>query len=169
MKSRVLIGATSKSLYSVCAWIDVNVTESFVIVSDDLQHGKYAVHTFLSNIITTLISRHPRIRAIDFFSDGTANLFKQKFLFSNLTFLQELFNIHLSWNLFATSHGKGAVDGIWGEVKRRVWLANLAGDPISDAESFFRVAAAQCKKIEVLFMAAGDIQKCQSQLDERWQ
>ena len=48
-------------------------------------------------------------------------------------------------------------------------MANLAGDPVSDAESFFRVAAAQCKKIEVLFMAAGDIQKCQSQLDECWQ
>ena len=48
-------------------------------------------------------------------------------------------------------------------------MENLAGDPVSDAESFFRIAAAQCKKIEVLFMAAGDIQKCQSQLDEHWQ
>ena len=28
---------------------------------------------------------------------------------------------NIRWNFFATSHGKGAVDGVGGVLKRRVW------------------------------------------------
>jgi len=31
------------------------------------------------------------------------------------------YNFKIIWNFFATSHGKGAVDGIGGTVKRTVW------------------------------------------------
>ena len=37
--------------------------------------------------------------------------------------LQEKHHIHIHWNFFATSHGKGPVDGIGGAVKRYVWTA----------------------------------------------
>ena len=83
----------------------------------------------------------------NYIHDGASSQFKQKYMFTNLTFLQEIYDVSITWNFFATSHGKGAVDGIGGDVKRRVWLANLTGDRASDAESFARIAVKHCKKL----------------------
>lgn len=33
------------------------------------------------------------------------------------------FKMKIDWNFFATSHGKGAVDGIGATVKRGIWNA----------------------------------------------
>ena len=95
------------TLFTVCAWVNKDTVDSGVIVSDDLQHGKFAVHTFLVEIISSLKEKYPSVEKIEFFSDGAASQFKQKFLFSNLSFLQEMFHIQISWHFFATSHGKG--------------------------------------------------------------
>jgi len=49
---------------------------------------------------------------VQFFSDGAASQFKQKFLFIDLTSLKEEYKFDtVMWNFFATRHGKGAVDG----------------------------------------------------------
>ena len=58
------------------------------------------------------------VRVTDVFSDGPSSQFKPKFLFSNLKAWEDEHGITLKWNFFATSHGKGVVDGI---VKRAVW------------------------------------------------
>ena len=42
-------------------------------------------------------------------------------MFSNLTAWEEDYSINIIWNFFATSHGKGAVDGIDSTVKRLIW------------------------------------------------
>jgi hypothetical protein len=89
-------------------------------------------------------------------------------MFTNLTFLQEIYDVSITWNFFATSHGKGAVDGIGGDVKRRVWLANLTGDRASDAESFARIAAKHCKKTEVQLVLASEIMEGTAALEDRW-
>ena len=60
-------------------------------------------------------------RKISVFSDGASSQFKQWFLFSNLHLWEAEFGVKLTWNLSATSHGKGVVDGIGGTVKRTVW------------------------------------------------
>lgn len=50
--------------------------------------------------------------------------------------------VHIQWNYFATSHGKGVVDGISGSLKRLVQNAVLSRKlpPIVHAQSFFQVA-----------------------------
>lgn len=59
--------------------------------------------------------------ALEFFSDGAASQFKQHYLFSNLGWFKESYSLdELTWNFFATSHGKGAVDGVGGAIKRLV-------------------------------------------------
>ena len=45
-----------------------------------------------------------------FFSDGATSQFKQRYLFSNLHSWEMEHDIELSWNFFATSHGKGVVE-----------------------------------------------------------
>ena len=49
-----------------------------------------------------------------FFFDGAACQLKQRFTLREITQLET----NLSWNFSATSHGKGAVDGIGGTLKR---------------------------------------------------
>lgn len=73
------------------------------------------------------------------------------------------------WHFFATSHGKGAVDGIGGEVKRTVWKANLAGDPVSDAKSFVKVASKHCHKIGIHLIEATEISSRRSALENQWE
>ena len=65
------------TLFTVCTWIDSDTTESSVIVSDDMIHGKLAVGWFLGKILENLKAKHPTVE-IDFFSDGVSSQFKQK-------------------------------------------------------------------------------------------
>ena len=75
-----------------------------VIVSDSLHHDKYAVNVFLSQIFQHLDENVRPFESIVMFSDGASSQFKQRFLFYSLT----LINRDITWNFFATSHGKGA-------------------------------------------------------------
>ena len=58
---------------------------------------------------------------IDISSDGAAQHFKQKYMFLWVTSLLECKGIHISWHFFPTAHGKGAVDGVGGTIKRSVF------------------------------------------------
>ena len=53
-----VIGISHKSC-TLCVHIDNSTTESFVIVSDGMGHGKLAVNCFLANIIRSLKAKHP--------------------------------------------------------------------------------------------------------------
>ena len=47
--------------------------------------------------------------------------FKNKYIFCFISVeISALYNMHISWNFFDTSHGKGTVDGIEGTIKRTV-------------------------------------------------
>ena len=48
---------------------------------------------------------------------------KKRFTAAAMILLQKKHQIHIHWNVFATSHSKGLVDGIGpgGAVKRYVW------------------------------------------------
>ncbi|GBM98742.1 hypothetical protein AVEN_108071-1 [Araneus ventricosus] len=76
-----------------------------------------------------------QIKAVSIFGSQ----FKQRYLFTNQTFMEEQYNANVSWSFLATSHGKGAVDGIGGTVKRLVWSNILAGKLIT-AKDFVEIA-----------------------------
>ena len=92
--------------------------ESIVIVSDDLDHSKQSIYTYMQYILNHLKAKCPNIKILDVFSDGAGS---QKYLSSNLYSWEKDHKINIHWNSFATSHGKGVVDGIGGTVKRAVW------------------------------------------------
>jgi hypothetical protein len=72
----------------------------------------------------------------------------------------------ITWNFFATSHGKGAVDGIGGSVKRLVRTQVLSGGThIQTAQQF---AQTKCSGITLLHCCSTDIEAMKSELDERW-
>ena len=71
--------------------------------------------------------------------------------------------------LFETAHGKVAVNGVGGAVKRAVWRAILQDRAvIGSAEEFARVAESECLKVNVIYIPKGNIAQAKEQLLERW-
>ena len=85
-----------------------------MFISDDHNHTKYSVYVFIQRIIK---QKYPCIEQLDIFIDGASSQFKQRFLFSNLYAWEQEHGFKFKWHFFATSHGKGVVDGIEGTVK----------------------------------------------------
>ena len=121
-------------------WYRDTGSESFAIVSDTLDHSKNTVFPFtfkLLQSINTLFGLN--IKTIDIWTDGPTSQFKNQYLFHIVgKIFPDLFrHWKINWNYFATSHGKGAVDGIGGSIKRlaeRIVKSRLC--IIKDAESF---------------------------------
>ena len=65
------------TIFTVHAWINEEMNLSIVIVSDDLNHTKYSVYTFMQFIFICLKEKYVSIETIDIFSDGAASQFKQ--------------------------------------------------------------------------------------------
>ena len=62
---------------------------------------------------------------IVYFSDGAASQYKNRKNFINLCHHEADFNVSAEWHFSATSHGKGACDGLGGTVKRLAAKASL--------------------------------------------
>ena len=58
------------------------------------------------------------VKTLYIWSDVPSRQFKNRFTAASIPWLQEKHKLRICWNFFATSHGKGPVDGIGGVVKR---------------------------------------------------
>ena len=90
------------------------------IMSDSVDHSKAAVCCFLDSIFNDLISENSKNLQINLWSDGPASQFKNRFMAAFLLHRSTNFKV-ITWNFFATSHGKGAIDGVGGSLKRSAW------------------------------------------------
>ncbi len=97
---------TQLSLFTAHVWAQSS-TYPIVIISDDPSHNKYTVAKCLEHILTHLKILLPSLKEVAVFSDGSACQFKQRYLFKNLSHLAKDFGLELSWNFFASYHGKG--------------------------------------------------------------
>ena len=141
-----------------------------VIVSSNLTHTKYSIFVFMQYIFQYLKEHFPLVKTVNVFSDGPSSQFKQKYLFSNLSTWQEEFDIELKWNFFATSHGKGVVDGIGGSVKRAVWRHVRSEQVhVSNAQQYSDVARERCPQIHVHYISKEDIDRHQDFLNKKWE
>ena len=84
-----------------------------MIVSDCMQHNTVAFHLFQKKFITVLKARLPSFpQRIYYFSDGAAAQYKNCKNFINLCYHETDFGLPADWHFSATSHGKGACDGV---------------------------------------------------------
>ena len=84
-----------------------------------MNHDTVAVHLFQRKLISFLknaLAFFPL--KIIYFSDGAASQYKNLKNFINLCSHQADFGISIEWHFSATSHGKGACDGLGDTVKR---------------------------------------------------
>ncbi|CAF1442626.1 unnamed protein product [Didymodactylos carnosus] len=128
-------------------------------------HDKFVVKSAIEIILNELKTHVPNLKQIDFFSDGAASQFKQRFMFRNLIQIAHEYKIALSWNFFATSHGKGVADGLGGTVKRLVWSAALSGDNCKSAKDFVKLAQQKTKKIIIIEITKNDIDNSKLKLE----
>ena len=150
------------TLFTVCAWEKGGV-HSLVIVSDYLHHDKYAVNKFLKTIFQWLDSEIKRFKEIVMFSDGAASQFKQRFLLCSLTLMDR----PIIWNFFATSHGKGPVDGIGGTAKRVVAKEVMSGKAeVQTSQQFANVAQSKCPNMTIVHVDKTDIVESIAELDK---
>ena len=98
----------------------------FVVISESLHHDTIAVFQFQKTLLSYLKEVLPRKpKKIIYFSDGAASQYKNRKNFLNLCCHKSDFGINAEWHFSATSHGKGACDGVGGTVKRLTAKASL--------------------------------------------
>lgn len=157
------------TVFTACAWLAGGKRCSFAIVSDVLRHDKYAVFACLKKIIMSLTDQVQELKTIKIFSDGAASQFKNRFTLSNLCFMPKDFGVQGEWNFFATSHGKGAVDGVGAVVKRAVWSqVKQRKAEINDARDFVWAASNVVKNINIMHLSEDEIDANRVMLDNRW-
>ena len=105
---------------------------SFVVISDILHHDTVSVYLYQKHLIAHLREALTfSLKQVFYFSDGAAAQYKNRKNFMNLCHHEVDFGIPAQWHFSATSHGKGACDGLGGTVKRLAARASLQR-PVDD-------------------------------------
>lgn len=155
------------TLFTCCFWT-VKGIRSVCFLSDYLNHDKYSVHVYIDKLISLIKSENENITSVSIFSDGSAAQFKNRFLFANLDWFKMAHELeHFEWNFFATSHGKGPVDGLGGSLKRMVRRAVLGRKTaVTNAEHF--VQACSYSTAKVVLVKPSEILEQKDFLNQRW-
>lgn len=142
------------SLFTAAAYHS-GVIHPVVIASDILDHTKETVVCYVSHLLDEIPSS---IRKVEMWSDGPSSQFKNRFIAAALDVLETKYNIKIKWNFFATSHGKGPVDGIGGTLKRVVFeQVKRRVCQVTDAASFVEAAKRSGTSINVLHLTESHI------------
>lgn len=140
----------------------------YACLSDYMMHDKYSVVAFNDAVLKDFQARHPTldVKKINYQSDGCGQHFKQKYM---LCYITTVTGISINWHFTATSHGKGAVDGVGGCLKRRLQedLKARKVDPTS-IEELANYAAKVCPNISILYVSTEVIDGWKPKLDKIW-
>jgi hypothetical protein len=142
---------------------------SYLVVSDETNHSRYAVWNFNKAIMEDVKKKWPEIKETRDFTDRCAQQFKNMFTISLLAYTEEDFGVKTQHSFMATSQGKGPHDGIGGTFKRRVRDTVMSANVnVIDAKSFYNVAKEIAEQTVVLFVSKKDIDNTKALLDLRW-
>ena len=74
--------------------------------------------------------------------------------------------LSVTWDFFATSHGKGSVDGVGGGVKRGVRQEVVSRrEVVKNSKDFASVAARVCPNVTVLHIGSEEIEGASAMLE----
>ncbi|GBM18513.1 hypothetical protein AVEN_252291-1 [Araneus ventricosus] len=116
---------------------------SFCTVSENLDHGAHAVWAHLKPILEELVPNNvsSKVYSVHFWSDGPGLQYKNLFNFFYLTELLPILCPSIkrsTWNFSAAGHGKRAMDGVGGALKRMADTLIARGTDITDSDSFLQ-------------------------------
>lgn len=158
------------TIFTCVAWLHGS-TKSYAVISENLNHDKNAVFTFISKIMDIMKMEYELFKKVYIFSDGSSSQFKNKYITWSLPdFLVHFGCEELEWNYFATSHGKGAVDGVGAVVKRKVWqIQKTKKDALQNAFSFYECARHNISGVNLCFISTDDIAKVSEKMNAKWE
>lgn len=144
---------------------DKVVPRSFCTVSNNLAHQAHAVWAHLDPILNQLSREFPQTKLFHVFSDSPSSQYRNRtniWLFK--TYLPNYFPLLeiATWNFSEPGHGKGAVDGVGGTLKRRADEKVLHGSDIRNASDFVQLFLNS--KITVLEVSSTSIEKAKKEL-----
>ena len=146
---------------------------TYCFLSPCTKHNTTTFYTFLKTLIPTIITNHPKISKIHYFTDGCGGQYKNLYNFSNICNHEKDFGVTCEWHFFATSHGKSACDGVGGAVKRTVAKASLQrslGNQILTVNDMFNFCIQNLgSKIKFFVTSAEEIEETEQQLKERFE
>ena len=93
--------------------------KKIVIITPDKDHSHVATYHLNSYLLETIKTFIPNIEKVLFWSNGCVSQFKSCYVFQDTAHLDS--SITIDWNYFESHHGKGAVDGIGGCIKQKVF------------------------------------------------
>ena len=141
-----------------------------MVVTDYMHHDKYMSMIATIKILKELFIKYPTVNTLHLFSDGAAQHFKQRFFFNGVTMLPTILGMEqlkITYDFTATSHGKGAVDGIGGSAKRGVMAKVLSRQEIvKTAADFALTGAAACPGIRFIHVSKEEVEDYMGDLDD---
>lgn len=110
------------------------------------------------------------VKKLYFFSDGAGSQYKNKFNFFNLIYFEKGYNVKAEWHFFATSHGKGACDGIGGCIKKKAYRTSLQSKntPLTTTKKLYDWAKRFFKKINFSYCSNDEYEKHKESLQSRY-
>ena len=148
---------------------------SYVIISNCLNHDTTAVYLFQKCFVALLkkvIPVEQPIKKVIYFSDGAAAQYKNRKNFLNLCHHKDDFGLSAKWHFSATSHGKGACDGLGGTVKRLAARASLQrpyDQQIMTPRQLFDWATTAISTVHFEYCTIEDYEREKHYLEQRFQ
>lgn len=150
----------SVTLFTAASFFE-SQCKTFVICSDTKQKDKDSIFTFVTYLYERIFeAENDKIFKEIIWSDGPSSEFKNRFMVTLLIFLSKKYNKKFEWKYFATSHGKGVIDGVGGNVKRLVnqKARSQGGDAvIQNAKDFATLAATLVPSTRISFISESEI------------
>ncbi|XP_067634704.1 uncharacterized protein [Eurosta solidaginis] len=133
-----------------------------VLVSNNLSHTKDTIVPYLYILFKNLPST---VRILKMWSDGPSSQFKNKYIAALIPHFEEIFGMKIVWNYFATSHGKGCVDGIGATIKTIVRKHVRARDiVVNNASDFVQAVHMTPSKIMIEEVTSNQIEMINAEL-----
>ena len=118
---------------------------------DEGEHSKVSTAVCLQKMVEELRCMCPELEHGIIYSDGAASQFKSHYMMELLRRWQVQLGIKFEWLFFATSHGKGVVDGIGAVLKHTAHninkseVGNPCGTRVDSVASFLEVVGPRTK------------------------
>lgn len=155
--SRACVNLFTAALYS-----KGQACKSFLVVTDCQKKGKDAVFTFIIQLLEYI--EVGKDDTFTIFSDGPTSEFKNKFMARLVFLLSKKLQVQVFWKYFATSHGKGVVDGIGGSakslVRKSVMSKGKNASIVQNSEDFFKIVSKSMSQVTTIHVTDSEVRKC---------
>ena len=133
----------SVNLFTAALYHKNEKCRSYLVVTHSQDKGKDSVYVFMMKLIKLFPSLGSNAKLV-IYTDGPSSEFKNKFMVKFLSDIANQIGGTAEWKYFATSHGKGVVDGIGGSAKSlvRTKVMSKGGNAIVVQNSMDFAAAA---------------------------